>query len=31
MTSGDVCQASGEVHPQPGLSVHEVVLPQGPG
>jgi hypothetical protein len=30
-TSGDVCQASGEVHPQSGLSVHEVVLPQGPG
>jgi hypothetical protein len=29
--SGDVCQASGEVHPQPGLSVHEVVLPQSPG
>jgi hypothetical protein len=30
-TSSDVCQASGEVHPQLGLSVHEVVLPQGPG
>jgi hypothetical protein len=30
-SSGDLCQASGEVHPEPSLGVHEVVLPQGSG
>jgi hypothetical protein len=25
----NLCEASGEVHPQPGLGVHEVVLPHG--
>jgi hypothetical protein len=27
--SGNLCEASGEVYPQSGLSVYEVILPQG--
>jgi hypothetical protein len=27
---GDVHEASGKVHPQPDLSIYEVILPEGP-
>jgi hypothetical protein len=29
--SSNLCEASGEVHPQPSLGIYEVVLPQGTG
>jgi hypothetical protein len=29
--SGNLCEASGEVHPQPSVGIYEVVLPQGSG
>jgi hypothetical protein len=25
--TGNICETSGEVHPQPGLGIHEVILP----
>jgi hypothetical protein len=28
---GSICEAFGEVHPQPCLGVHEVIVPQGSG